>query len=116
MHMFEKVGSQYNPNGVFNANTVSPNRSVASNAPCNTEDKPISLHISSAIILLVMALGKIWKYKDHFLGLIGDTQNVFLGVNSFQPNNLTKTSPNIFLSFAFLPIAKTLSIDTEVLG
>lgn len=116
MHIFERVGGQYNPNGVFDADAISPNGSAASNAPRNTGDKPISLHISSTIVLLVMALGRIWEHKDHLPGPIGDTQNVLLGVNLLHPNNLTKASPTAFLSSASSPIAKALPIDTEVSG
>ena len=116
MHMFERVGGQYNPNGAFDAGAVSPNGSAASNAPRNAGDKPISLRISSAIVLLVMALGRICEHKDHLPGPIGDTQNVLLGVNSLHPNNLTKSSPTAFSSSAISPIAKALPVDTEVSG
>lgn len=63
-----------------------------------------------------MALGKIWKYKNHLLESIGDIQNVFLGVNLLYHNNLIKTFLIAFLFFASLPIANVLSIDSKVLG
>ena len=126
IHMFERVGSQLNPNRAFHkatkrkhwsdAGAVSPNGSATSNALHNAREEPTGLHISSAIVLLVMALGRICEHKDHLPGPIGDTQNVSLGVNSSHPNDLTKSSPTAFLSSASTPIANVLSIDTKVSG